>query len=201
LDITSVLMTILSPAGPPIRVDRGVFQDQLPRMRSVHSAAQFDSCRFIAAWWHPVISSRAPHRCSPPDRFPKSCFQCRPLTSCTVLPQAGSAVRGLSTNDIRRRRFPGCGACWWIYSTTFSVAAPVPPHVVVEQDRSACKVPQQGIATRHTHALHGTVHDDRACSGGGGIASSPPPEQKRALCTLQSCAFEALEQEIDGLTH
>src|SRR6266545_7268476 len=66
LDITSVLMTILSPAGPPIRVDRGVFQDQLPRMRSVHSAAQFDSCRFIAAWWHPVISSRAPHRCSPP---------------------------------------------------------------------------------------------------------------------------------------
>jgi hypothetical protein len=136
----------------------------------------------------------------PPDRFPKSCFQCRPRTSCTVLPQAGSAVRGLSTNDVRRRWFPGCGTRWWIHPMTLSAAVPVPPHVVEEQDRSACKVPQQGITTHHTHALHGAVHDDKACSGGGGIASSPSPGQKRAICTLQSCAFEALEQEIDGLT-
>jgi hypothetical protein len=83
---------------------------------------------------------------------------------------------------------------------TLSAAVPVPPHVVVEQDRSACKVLQQGIATHDTHALHGAVHDDRACSGGGGIASSPSSGQKRAIYTLQSCAFEALEQEIDGLT-
>jgi hypothetical protein len=129
----------------------------------------------------------------PPDRFPKSCFQCRPLTSCTVLPQAGLAVRGLNTNDVPLRRFPGCGASWRIQLTTFSVAAPILPHVMVGQDRSACKAPQQGLTTRHTHALHGAVHDDRACSAGGGIASSPSSGQTRAICTLQSCAFEALE--------
>jgi hypothetical protein len=72
LDITSVHMTILGPAGPSIRIDRGMFQDQLPRMRGVHSAPQLDSCRFKAAWWHPVISSRAPHRCSSPLIVSKS---------------------------------------------------------------------------------------------------------------------------------
>jgi hypothetical protein len=66
LYITCILMAILGPTGPSIRVDGGVFQNQLPRMCGIYSAAQLNSCRLETAWWHPVISSRAPHCRSSP---------------------------------------------------------------------------------------------------------------------------------------
>src|SRR5215813_11437151 len=43
LDIADVHMAILDPAGPPIRVDRGVCQDHLPPMPGGHPASQVDS--------------------------------------------------------------------------------------------------------------------------------------------------------------
>jgi hypothetical protein len=78
-----------------------------------------------------------------------------PLTPCTVLSQAGSAVRGLSTNDIRRRWFPGWGSRWWIHPATLAAAAPVPPHAVMDQDYGVCGTLQKAIATLHAHARHG----------------------------------------------
>jgi hypothetical protein len=108
LYITSVHMTILGPAGPSIRVDRGVFQDQLPRMRGVHSAPQLDSCRFEAAWWHPVISSRAPLLFLPLIVSQNLASNAVPNTLRGVcLGRIGG--RGLSTNDVRRRWSSGVG--------------------------------------------------------------------------------------------
>jgi hypothetical protein len=61
LDVADIDMAVFDPASPPIAVDRGLFQDQRPRMRSVRWAMYLDACRLIAAWWPPVIASRRSH--------------------------------------------------------------------------------------------------------------------------------------------
>jgi hypothetical protein len=61
LDIADIHMAILDPAGPPIGVDAGVFQDQRPCMRGGRRAMYLHSSRFIVVWWRPVVLPRHPH--------------------------------------------------------------------------------------------------------------------------------------------
>src|SRR5262245_29234014 len=74
MDITDVHMAILEPAGPPIGVDRRLFQDELPRMRVDRLTMQLDACHLIAAWGQVLIPTGHPHRrsssCSYPAWFP-----------------------------------------------------------------------------------------------------------------------------------
>jgi hypothetical protein len=67
LDIAEIHMAILDPAGPPIGVDAGVFQDQRPCMRGGRRAIYLHSSRFIIVWWQPVVLPRHPHWRSSPS--------------------------------------------------------------------------------------------------------------------------------------
>src|SRR2546427_214838 len=51
LDIADIHIAILDPAGPPIGVDAGVFQDQRPCMRGGRRAMYLHSSCFKVVWW------------------------------------------------------------------------------------------------------------------------------------------------------
>lgn len=164
-------MAILSPAGPPISVDRGVFQDQLPRMRGVHSAAQLDSCRFKATWWHPVISSRAPHGCSSPLIVSQR-LACNAAPN--TLPHVVLGRIGGPWFEHKRHPAPvvsRVGVRWWIHPATVAAAAPVPPHVMMDRDYGVCGTLQKSIVTLHAHAWHGarTIQHTLVQAGSPGV--------------------------------
>jgi hypothetical protein len=66
LDIADHHMAILEPAGPPIRVDRHLLEDERARMHVGHGALPLDACRFIIGWWRSIVLPRHPHRRSSP---------------------------------------------------------------------------------------------------------------------------------------
>src|SRR3712207_5135728 len=61
LEIAAILMVVLHPARPAIGVDRGLGQDQLPRMRGDCWAMHLDACRLIAARRRPGLTRRHSH--------------------------------------------------------------------------------------------------------------------------------------------